>query len=337
MATTKSGRGAASRKGAMAEELKAFTFPLPAPDHTPESLTPVSSQTDMTKIQVPDQRPRGFLPRSQEQSTPEHTPKSLTPVKSRINLDYLQKSAQQGRPLAASTDIIDFQHVDSLPTIPRYHNLLRQARTLVQAHGRHTTQAGTTIFTRAPVARDSTKQPTAKDLAVSLAAAQDSIGVAHLDGPAKDDLAVFKRLWDTTVDLLEEMIRSGDLSLEAFGWGMFGLSIGYTNHILWNEDTEYLANKTRLHDALVQLPSMDSTKSRGDTLVVRGGDRIQSIARVNRQVYTCGHLLLQQFRREDWKRIRWFHGVAVAQRWMGSLGFVAGDEDEHQSVDLGYF
>jgi hypothetical protein len=127
---------------------------------------------------------------------------------------------------------------------------------------------------------------------------------------------------------MEDTIRSGDLSLEAFGWGMFGLSAGHINHTTWTKDSYFLMHKTRLHDALLQLPSMDSPNSRGDEVFSRGGDRIQSLAKVNRQVYTCGHLLLQQFRREDWKRIRWFHGIAVAQRWMGSLGIMPRDEDE---------
>jgi hypothetical protein len=79
-------------------------------------------------------------------------------------------------------------------------------------------------------------------------------------------------------------------------------------------------SKMRLHDALKQLPSMDSSGCKRDVVIVSAGEKVWTLARANREVHICANVLLQQFRWEEWKRIRWHHAIAVAQRWIDRLG-----------------
>lgn len=224
---------------------------------------------------------------------------------------------------------IPVQYLESAPAISRFSYLLRRVEELVQTNGPYTTYAGTTVFTRAPLARSSTKVISTSDLAVSLAAAQDSVGTAQIDRSTQEDSTAFKILWDTAIVVLEDIIQSGDLDHESFGWGILGLCAGYMpGH--WSEDSLFLAHKMRLHDALKQLPSMDSPGFKRDVVTANVGEKIWMLAKANREVHICANLLLQQFRREEWKRIRWYHAIAVAQRWMGRLNLEpsqTGDSD----------
>jgi hypothetical protein len=56
---------------------------------------------------------------------------------------------------------------------------------------------------------------------------------------------------------------------------------------------------------------------------------VEVLAKANRQVHICASLVLQRFRQEGWHRIRWWHGVKVAERWVQRLGL----EDKMELVD----
>jgi hypothetical protein len=164
--------------------------------------------------------------------------------------------------------------------------------------------------------------PSTKELAVSLAAAQDCIGSAQLDSPAKDDLMIFKHLWDATTALLEDILTTGNLDHESFGWGVYGLAAGYMVPPCESLD-DFKSQKARLHDALLALPSMGSPERKREELVVKGERRVEVLVKARRQVHICASLLVQQFRREDWRHVRWGHGVKVAERWAEMLGLTA--------------
>jgi hypothetical protein len=64
---------------------------------------------------------------------------------------------------------------------------------------------------------------------------------------------------------------------------------------------------------------MDAHRRRSAITKETGG-KVEVLAKTNREIHVCANLLLQQFRREKWNRIRWYHGVAVAERWIRNLG-----------------
>jgi hypothetical protein len=117
---------------------------------------------------------------------------------------------------------------DDLPTVPRFMHSFRQCKALVVTHGVYTTYAGTTVFSRAPMERDSTKDATAKELALSFAAAQDCAGSAQIEGVSDEDLDVFRRLWESTIAALETVIEAGNLDHETLGSPR-----GATTHSSW--------------------------------------------------------------------------------------------------------
>jgi hypothetical protein len=256
----------------------------------------------------------------QRDMTPHDTPQSLTPTESQIDLPALApKSAAPGM-VAEPQSNETVSSVDDMPLIPRFFHLLNESKALVYTHGPYTNFAGTTVFSRAPTERDTNIQVSKKDLAISLAAAQDCAGSAQLGGPAKDDLAVFEDLWNTTIEVLEMILVSCQLHHEMFGWGIIGLCAGYIGHSHWREDSEFVALKGRLHDALKAMSSIDSLYRKNKESVANAGGALEYLARNNRAIHVCANLLLQQFRREEWSRIRWYHAVAVAERWIENLG-----------------
>ncbi|KAH6633240.1 hypothetical protein C7974DRAFT_168025 [Boeremia exigua] len=213
-----------------------------------------------------------------------------------------------------------------MPTITRFHYLLQHSKSLVCAHGPYTTYPNTTVFTRATNPPVKPFGPSSRCMATSLAAAQDCIGSAQLPGPAKEDLHVFKHLWDTTVELLEEVLATGDLDHESFGWGIWALCAGY---VYPHSETSYEMfeeHKHRLHEALLALPALDSPRRKREELVVPGEGKVEVLAKANRQVHICASLVLQRYRQEGWHRIRWWHGIKVADRWIARLGM--GNEAE---------
>jgi len=249
----------------------------------------------------------------------DHPPRSLRRTTSRPTLPDFIFPLPPPEPVAVTQAMHD-QPADDAPPIQHFLHLLRQSKALIKVHGPYTTYAGTTVFSRAPMTRDATKEPSAKDLALSLTAAQDCINSAQVEGPAKEDLILFKELWDITLLTLDTILEAGNLDHETFGWGMFGLSAGYINQASWKDDTHFLSLKTRLHDALLKMPSIDAPHRKTSAITLGAGGKVEILAKANREIHVCANLLLQQFQREGWKKIRWYHGVAVVERWIGSLG-----------------
>ncbi|KAF2025882.1 hypothetical protein EK21DRAFT_103589 [Setomelanomma holmii] len=233
--------------------------------------------------------------------TLDYTSDALTPSHSQTKLARLPEIVQPVGPVERLWNRLCLEVVEDLPKVTRFLHLSRQSKALIKAHGPHTTFAGTTVFSRAPLAHDCAKDVSVREFALSLAAAQDSIGTAQLNGPAKEDLAIFECLWSTTVDLLESMISTGDLDHETF------------------EDSLLLAHKTRLHDAHLKMPCMDGSFRR-EKRSLRSRGQVDVLAKANREAHVCATLLLQRFRREDWTRIRWFHGVQVVVKLTEHVG-----------------
>jgi hypothetical protein len=249
--------------------------------------------------------------------TPKHISEGLTCAIPQVNITELQHVFAPPTPdPCLDTDILV---ADKSPTVLRFWNLLSQSKFLIDVHGPHTSYIGTTVFSRAPLARDRAKEVSNKDFAVSLAVAQDCAGCAQLDSPAKEDLASFTQLWESAISALEKAIETGDLGHEILGWGVFGLSAGYISHASWREDSLFLSLKTRLHSGLLQIQSMNARGENKSGSTRGAGEGIKILARANREVHVCAHLLLQQFKREEWKRIRWYNAVAVAQKWINHL------------------
>ncbi|KAJ4989718.1 hypothetical protein SVAN01_04748 [Stagonosporopsis vannaccii] len=229
------------------------------------------------------------------------------------------------RTLTASTtatpaNAVVLAEASQMLTISRFHYLLQHSKALVQAHGPYKTHKNTTVLTRAMTPRTKPYGPSSKCMATSLAAAQDCIGSAQVPGPAKEDLHVFKHLWDTTVELLEGVLATGDLDHESFGWGIWGLCAGYLYPPSEASYEVFEEHKHRLHEALLALPTVDSPMRKREGLVVSGENRVEVLANANRQVHICASLVLQRFRQEGWHRIRWWHGIKIAERWMTKLG-----------------
>ncbi|KAH4184214.1 hypothetical protein HBI49_210020 [Parastagonospora nodorum] len=252
--------------------------------------------------------------------TPEYTSGNLTPETSHTKLTELEKAT------ATPDSTADLQigettssTADDERLLPRFFRLLDQSKALVNTHGPHTTYAGTNVFARAPIVRNETEQASIKDFATSLAAAQDCIESAQLDGAAREDLATFLRLSRTTSEVLEGILDSSDLDFETLGWGVYGLSAGYMVSTTRREASPILAYKKRLHDALRKMPSINSRVRKNLDSVACCGGKIDVLAKANREIHICANLLLQQFRREEWRRVRWYHAVAVAKRWADHL------------------
>ena len=204
--------------------------------------------------------------------------------------------------------------VFKMSTTARFVHLLQHSNTLIQRNGPYTTFIDTTVFTRTRQAQPRLNAPSTKELAVSLAAAQDSIGTAQLDSPAKEDLMIFKHLWDATTALLDDVLEAGNLDHESFGWGVYGLAAGSMPPRA-GAPRDFLWQKARLHDALLALPSMGSPERKREEIVVKGERRVEVLVKARRQVHICANLLVQQIREDNWCRVRWGHGVKVAERW----------------------
>jgi hypothetical protein len=253
------------------------------------------------------------------ENTPDHTPESFTPASSHTSVPGLSHAAETFDPVAHALKSEDIDIPDDEPLLSRRSRLLLRSQALISIHGPYTTYSGTTIFTRAPLVRDSSGEMSTKDSAVSLAAAQDCIYSAQVDGPAREDLAAFERLSETTIEVPEILLNTADLDYITMGWGIYGLSAGYMEHTS-REKSPFLSFKFRLHDALQKMPTIDSTTRKEiDSVACYGGD-IAMLAQANREIHICANLMLQQFRRKEWKRIRWYHMIAVAQRWLDHWG-----------------
>jgi hypothetical protein len=258
------------------------------------------------------------------ENPPEHTPESPTPATSHINLPELPHTVETPNPATDTRENEDIKFVDDEHPLSRFSRLLQQSKDLITIYGPYTTYSGTTIFTRAPLIRDSSEDLSTKDFATSVAAAQDCIYSAQVDGPAREDLATFERLSETTIQVLEMLLNTDDIDYIIMGWGVYGLSAGYMGQAS-REDSPFLSYKSRLHDALQKMPTMTSTSRKEIDNVASCGGKPQVLAKANREIHICANLMIQQFRREEWTRIRWYHMIAVAQRWLDHLGLKAGE------------
>jgi hypothetical protein len=252
----------------------------------------------------------------------------------------------------------------SLRPIHRFWHLLQHARTLIRLHGPYTTHVNTTVLARSPILRstNNSKPPSMQLLATSFAAAQDAFGSAQPDGPAKEDLELFAALWKTAIKVVEQILEDGIPEGEAFGWGAYGLSGGYipgfptsstsfpasSNNANFDdeffpknrckptiivpkaqstEQTAFEALRQRLRTALGSLPGVtDSQRGRSDeyTASIPGAERLGQLVRARKEVHFCGTLLVQVFREDEWRSVRWGHVIVVVERWLGNLELARG-------------
>ncbi|KAL1594406.1 hypothetical protein SLS60_010166 [Paraconiothyrium brasiliense] len=210
-------------------------------------------------------------------------------------------------------------------------SLFDHVKALIGQHGEYTTLRDPIIFTRAQQPSPIPGPPLEEMVAHSLSAAQEAIHTTQPVGPAKEDLQLFKLLWDAAIDAMEKALEDGHLHFEARAWGIIGLAAGYMDPQTTSiaEKEEFAAYRNRLRAALESLPSLTSPHD-AQASGVSPEQRVYLLTKAKREVHTCSNLLLQQFRKERWTNVRWYHGLAVAKRWVGNLASeqtVAADED----------
>ncbi|KAJ4359823.1 uncharacterized protein N0V89_000379 [Didymosphaeria variabile] len=229
--------------------------------------------------------------------------------------------------------------VDAIPldTFSRFIGLFDHVKSLIGLHGEYTTLRDPIIFARAQRAPPTRGPPMEEEVAHSLSAAQDAINTTQPVGPAQEDLQLFKLLWDAAIDAMEKALDDGHLHLEVRAWGIIGLAAGYmdpqTTSVADKED--FAAYRDRLRAALVSLPSLTSPHN-AQASGVSPDQRVYLLTKAKREVHTCSNLLLQQFRKDKWTSVRWYHGLAVAKRWVGNLASeqtVAADEDVQEVLE----
>ncbi|KAH9861191.1 hypothetical protein IAQ61_010928 [Plenodomus lingam] len=223
---------------------------------------------------------------------------------------------------------------ESLPTIPRFLHLLSHAKSLIGSYGPYTTLPNTMVFVRADVTRDTSSSQDASPavLALSLAAAQDCKEYAQPQSLASQDLIFLEHLWMSTLAVLEELLETNKLDIETVSWGIVGLCAGYMVKV---QDQDFQSYKTRLSNALRLMPSLDWPGQGSQWDSYRGymsstGTTVRVLATARSEIHACTIMLLQRFANEEWKKIRWYHGIAVAERWIGAL---RGCEMENYKVE----
>jgi hypothetical protein len=126
-------------------------------------------------------------------------------------------------------------------------------------------------------------------------------------------------LGKTAVIALERLLDLGELIMEPFAWGILGLSSGYTS-----SDSLFDTYKQQLYIAINSLPTTgcewNLSVSLHRIVQAQTGYVTQQPA-ANRQMHRSAVMLLQIMRR-DWTRLRWYHGVQVARRWIEHLEIV---------------
>lgn len=210
----------------------------------------------------------------------------------------------------------------TMTNIERFLHFLQHAKSLVGLYGSYSKQPNTTVFARdvRPPQHPKPQDPSLNTLALSFAAAQDCTYSAQPAGSGKEDLDLFTLLWDCAVVVLEEILARGSLPQESFGWGIFGLSAGYMHPPARDLTAQnvFLSNKRRLHDALNVLPSFNRETS--SEYVVGEKKTTALLTRARRDIHTLGHILLHEYKLSSWRRVRWLHTIAVAERWVGAFG-----------------
>jgi hypothetical protein len=66
------------------------------------------------------------------------------------------------------------------------------------------------------------------------------------------------------------------------------------------------------------LPSLDERSKNEYT--VSGKRTTDVLTRARRDIHTLAHIILHEFRLGRWRRVRWLHSIAVAERWVGAFG-----------------
>jgi hypothetical protein len=240
--------------------------------------------------------------------------------------------------LPSNADVLT--EASRMSNIERFLHLWQHTKLLVEKYGPYTTLAGTTVFIRASGVDEVVKDPPIVRLALSLAAAQDCVNSAQPDGPVKDDLLLFKRLWETSITILEEILARGSLPQETFGWGIFGLASGYEhpppssspshNHLV--AKNIFSSHKYRLQAALLRLPSMNGR--RRSEYEVSEKTRVDALVSARRQIHFYGHILLEEFRKGSWGRVRWLHAVEVCEKWIRAFGLLPRTVREEVPVEM---
>ncbi|KAF2801039.1 hypothetical protein K505DRAFT_207556, partial [Melanomma pulvis-pyrius CBS 109.77] len=203
--------------------------------------------------------------------------------------------------------------------IPRFRQLLETCTTIIHTHGPYRIENH--IFKRA--ATPPTDAPLTREIAASLACAQDALPYPQPLGPENDDLQVLKSLWDTTLQILASILVDTQIPLPTFGWGVYGLSSGYVPH---NADlfstAVFQSRKARLHAALQKLPSMSAehVQLNREAPVVQPAGQVAVLAKTNREVHINATMLVQIMRGDGgWEEVRWFHAICVVERWADAL------------------
>lgn len=216
-----------------------------------------------------------------------------------------------------------------LALVPRFRYLLDHTSYLIQSHGPYDTNDTGHLYCRL---KNKDKLPEVR-FARSLAAAQDSLSKRQPEGPVFEDLKIFSMLLGTTIELLDKIVESNLLSLESWGWGVYGLAAGY------NDPCPLVAaHKQRLLVALQVLPNLHKETGRMDSGELHPTkesppDRVGKLTLANRRAHICATLILQTLGR-DWHQVRWAHMVRVCERWIQHLD-LADDFGEGQSNEAG--
>lgn len=210
--------------------------------------------------------------------------------------------------------------------MPTFLLLFTHAKLLIRTQGPYTVAAGTYVFTRVPCTQDSTTVASTVDLAISLAAAQDCILITQPQSPANEDMLMSKKPWEAAVATLEELLQSGKLDAEVIGWGIFGLSSGYMARSATSSIVDNVQSyKMRLRKAFDLITSLDSTGQQW--IRYRGRMRkVRVLATARSGIHSCTTMLLQCFRQDQWRSIRWWHVIVIAERWASILDL---DHDTH--------
>lgn len=210
-----------------------------------------------------------------------------------------------------------------MDTFPRFVHLWEHAKCLINYYGANRTVPDSSIFTQAEVFAQTQSWPSTEAFARSLATAQDLVLITPPKGVAKDEIEFFNTLWDATTDVLEKALGEANLSLEVYAWGIAGLAAGYKapSSTSASNTKRFMSYKARLKAALKCLPSLSSPFSSPHSGVTPAR-QTYILTKARREVHICSSILIQQVKEEGWKNINWYHGVAVAERWIGNLALV---------------
>lgn len=218
-----------------------------------------------------------------------------------------------------------FQPALPVDPVARFRELLRVCTTLINTNGPYRCTKNK-HFKRAKL--PPSKPLRSRQVQHSLACAQDALPYPQLPGPANNDLQIFASLWNTTLQLLTHILANNTLSLYSRGHGVYGLSADYNHPYLTpGSIAEFGARRAKLHQALLQLPSLEAehVRQERDRIVLLRAERVEGLARTNREVHNNATLMVHTMRGDrwgmgGWEGLRWFHGVVVVEAWLRNLG-----------------